>query len=185
MTPETRQKALVGVLALLLLVAGWRFVGPALNRLASSGGAGALGGTQVEDRLASLQQDMVDLDLAALAVPARDYTPGRNIFRIYRPPLPPPAPPPPYVPPPVVPVAPPPPVDRTPQPPAVDVSLVGIFGPESRRIAVLTDGEEIINALERDEVNDKFIVNRIGFESIDLGFVGFPDAPSETLEIGS
>ena len=184
MTPEKRQQVLIGALAVLLLVAGWRFAGPALNRLAASGGAGALGSARVDDRLAALENEIVDLDLDALAVPGRTYTPGRNIFRIYQPP-PPPPPERVYTPPPPAPPAPPVIVDRTPQPPDVDVALVGIFGPENRRIAVLSDGEDIINALERDEVNDKFIVNRIGFESIDLGFVGFPDAPTATLEIGS
>ncbi|RMH15567.1 MAG: hypothetical protein D6696_20455 [Acidobacteria bacterium] len=69
--------------------------------------------------------------------------------------------------------------------PPIDVSLLGIFGPENRRIAALTDGETIINALEGEEINGKFIVDRIGFESIDLRFVGFPDVPPETLEIDS
>ena len=39
--------------------------------------------------------------------------------------------------------------------------------------------------LEQGVLNEKFIVDRIGFESVDLGFVGFPDAKAKTLEIGS
>ena len=70
-----------------------------------------------------------------------------------------------------------------PQPPPVDVTLLGIFGPERRRIAVLTDNEgTIINALEREVIREKFIVDRIGFESVDIGFVGFPDVAPQRLE---
>ena len=40
-------------------------------------------------------------------------------------------------------------------------------------------------ALESDVVKEKFIVHRIGLESIELRFVGFPDTESEQLEIGT
>lgn len=185
MTAEKRQKVMLGALLVLLLVAGWRFIRPALDRLAESGSVSVLGRGPSRDRLAKLAgAEIVDLRLGALVAPAHDYQPGRNIFRTVEPPPPPPPPAPPP-PPPVAYIPPPPPPPSRPQPPPVDLSLVGIFGPEHRRIAVLTDGEEIINALEADEVREKFIVERIGLESIDLGFVGFPDAPPETLEIGS
>jgi hypothetical protein len=66
----------------------------------------------------------------------------------------------------------------------VDVTLLGIFGPEDRRIAVLQDGETLINALRGDVVKEKFIIHRIGYETVDLRFVGFPDVPPARIEIG-
>lgn len=185
MTSEKRQKTLLAVLGVALLLAGWKYVRPVLARLTPGTGVTILGADGDRAKLASLaNQEVVDLRMDALAPAGYDYAPGRNIFRTVDPP--PPAPPPPVAPPPPPPqVAPPPPPPTGRVPPQIDVTLLGIFGPEHRRIAVLTDGEEIINALERDEIREMFILERIGLESVDLGFVGFPDEPPETLEIGS
>lgn len=71
-----------------------------------------------------------------------------------------------------------------PRPPSVDVVFLGSFGSDSNRWAVFTDGSEIFNAGEGDVLKQKFVVVRIGFESADLGFVGFPEAPAQRLEIG-
>jgi hypothetical protein len=85
-------------------------------------------------------------------------------------------------PPPVIDRGPPPP-PPPPQPPPIDFELLGIFGPKSRRIVAITDGETNINALLGQEFKEKFIVDRIGFESIDVRFVGFPDVPPKRVEI--
>lgn len=185
MSDQRRQKMLLAILLVLALVVAWRYIGPMLGRLADTG-AVVLGRADTRDRLAELDRlELVDLEIDALDVQAREYQPGRDLFRYYTPPPPPPpprvAPPPP---PPRV-VAPPPPTVTRPRPPAVNLSLLGIFGPERRRIAVLTDGETIINALENEEIMEKFTIERIGFESIDLGFIGFPDEPPAQLEVGS
>lgn len=71
-----------------------------------------------------------------------------------------------------------------PRPPSVDVVFLGSFGSDSNRWAVFTDGNEIFNVGEGDVLKQKFVVVRIGFESADLGFVGFPEAPAQRLEIG-
>ncbi len=71
-----------------------------------------------------------------------------------------------------------------PTPPPVDVVFLGSFGHEELRLAVFTDGNEIFNVSEGSVLKDKFLVVKIGFESADLGFVGFPDAPTQRLEIG-
>jgi hypothetical protein len=73
--------------------------------------------------------------------------------------------------------------DAIPKPPAIDITYLGSFGPESRKIAVFSDGTTIHNALVGDVVNDKFIVASIGYESVDLKFVGFPDQPAERLAV--
>ena len=72
-----------------------------------------------------------------------------------------------------------------PRPPPLDLKLLGIFGPESRRIAVLTDGDGWFqNALEQEVIREQFIVHNIGYESVDFTFVGFPDVEPERIEIG-
>ena len=119
---------------------------------------------------------------------AEKYEPGRDPFRFYQPPAPPPPPPPPQVPPPPPRVAPepaPPPAPVKPQPPPVDVQNLGRFGPEDDPIAVFSNGEEIYNVRTGGVIEGKFRVARIGYESADLGFVGFPDAAPERLPVGA
>jgi hypothetical protein len=71
-----------------------------------------------------------------------------------------------------------------PRPPTVDVVYLGSFGSGRMRLAVFSDGSEIFNVPEGDVLKEKFVVVKIGLESADLGFVGFPDAPAKRLEIG-
>jgi hypothetical protein len=146
---------------------------------ARRGGARQQGedGTQV---VALASPDMVDVP--------ESYEPGRNPFRYFVPPPPPPSPPPPPPPPPppVVPQPPqPPPPPPKPQPPPVDVAYLGSFGPASAPIAVFTNGEEIFNVRTGEVIAGKFQVVQIGYESVDLAFVGFPDAPPARLPVGS
>ena len=49
---------------------------------------------------------------------------------------------------------------------------------------MFSDGSAIYNALAGDLVKDRFQVQRIGYESVDLLFVGFPDEPAVRLAIG-
>jgi len=180
-----RERRLLWIVAVLLPILAWQYLGPWLRGGdGGPGGAAGPGGGRVSP--ADLDRPIVDLRLAALERQPAEYTPGRNIFRFAPKPPPPVVAPPPPPPPPVVDPGPPPPPPPPPKPkpPPVDVTLLGIFGPDRRRIASLTDGETIINALENDVVKEKFIVHRIGLESIELRFVGFPDAESEQLTIG-
>lgn len=73
-----------------------------------------------------------------------------------------------------------------PRPPPVTLVYLGSFGTESRRIAVFADdkGENLYNVRVGEIVEGKFIVDRIGYESVDLKFVGFPDEPAKRLPIG-
>lgn len=125
--------------------------------------------------------------------PSREI--GRNPFRFYDPPPPPPAPPPrlsaaeragllgqtPVVSslPPPTPPAPP-----KPQPPVIRFKYLGSFGPEGAKIAVFLDGETTINARVGETVLGKFRVAKIGYESADIEFVDFPDAPAQRLPVG-
>ena len=109
---------------------------------------------------------------------------GRDLFDFREPtPTPPPVPTPaPTIPPMFGPSGPPTPLP-TPTPPQVTFELIGIFGPTDRPIAALRSGGEIINAREGDIVLRVFRIQRIGYESVDVGFVGFPPSESRRLAI--
>ena len=66
----------------------------------------------------------------------------------------------------------------------MNFTYLGSFGPSDRRIAVFVKDDEIINALTGDVLLENFIVDKIGFESADITFVGFPDSPGTRLEAG-
>lgn len=181
LTPEQQRKLAIILATVLVLTIGWRLGG----RQISSWWSGDSADVQREARrnqLAGIR--VVDIRLDALEGNPGTYTPDRNLFR-YPPPPPPPEPPPrPKVveekkrdPEPIV-REPAPPV-----PPQVTYDLLGIFGPERRRIAALKEGEEIVNALEKEVLKDKFIIHDIGLNSVEFRFVGFSEHQSKTLKV--
>jgi hypothetical protein len=167
----------------LLLVLGWHYVPGFFD---NRGGIDGIGRSNSQDRPSLAGLYLVDPKLEALEAQASQYEPGRNIFGyVSKPPPTPPKPPPPKPPAQVVrQPTPPPPRQTGPTPPTVTATLLGLFGPEKRRIAVLVDGTVLLNVVEEDVIDNKFIVHHIGFESVDLTFVGFPDVESHRLVIG-
>ncbi len=188
-----RERRLLGVLAVLAVVAVAYRSWPLL-----------FGSSQDDvDVVAAARAVTARVELPALrlterAVPAEAFQPGRDPFRFSSPPAPPPPPPPTreqleaarlqaeqaeaarraaqaaqdlY--------------DRTPHPPPVDIRFLGSFGPKNHRIAVFNDGTKIVNAAEGEILNGKFLVYKIGFESVDLKFVGFPNEPPARLAAGA
>ena len=120
----------------------------------------------------------------------RTSDPGRNIFDIREPTKPPPPTPTPAPPPPPAPGSapfigpmPPPPPTPTPVPPEIAFKFIGTFGPKDRPIAVLLLGDQLLNARSGDVVFDRFILRNIGYESVDIGFVGYPPAATRRLGI--
>jgi hypothetical protein len=113
---------------------------------------------------------------------------GRDLFDLREPtPTPPPKATPAPTPPPgpghpafIGPLPPPPPTP-TPAPPDPPFKLIGIFGPKEHPIAVLANGDDIFNARAGETVLGRWILKKVGYESIDVGFVGFP--PTETRRL--
>lgn len=123
------------------------------------------------------------------------YRPGRNPFRFGEPPQPPPPPPPTAA---ELEAA----ARRAaeeallrqrleaeraaqaaiPRPPEFTLRYLGNFGPSGRRIAVFSDGHSIYNAFEGDVLEGRFEVARIGYESVEIRYVGFPGVPA--LRVG-
>lgn len=135
-------------------------------------------------------EQVADVRLEELAAKPGEYRPGRDPFRFQAPPQPAPAPAPP--PPTPAPAARPqtPPQQQAkaappkPKPPPIDFRYLGSFGPSESRIAVFIDAKDIYNARRGDVVKEHFVVRQIGFESADVGFVGFPDEPAQRLPLG-
>jgi hypothetical protein len=65
------------------------------------------------------------------------------------------------------------------------MEYLGHFGPPNKRIAVFSNGKAEITAQEGEIIDNKFIVARIGYESVDIRFVGFPDWPAKRLGVRS
>jgi hypothetical protein len=189
-TLQSRQKALLALLGLLLAVAVWRW-------LPSGDDGGVFGGPRARAG-AGPATEVSELRLADLEPTPGVHPAGRDPFRYGAPPAPPgPTPE-------EIEAArlqaqaeaeararalaaqqaavPPPPPE--PQPPEVPFRYLGSFGSAARRVAVFSDGKSIYNALQGDVLEGQFIVHRIGLESVDLRFVAFPKAPPKRLAAG-
>lgn len=179
LTPEQQRKLAIALATVLVLIVGWRLGGPQVAAW-WSGDSDAVQREARRNQLAGIE--VVDIRLDALEGDPATYTPDRDLFR-YPPPkrvVPPPKPPPPVVekPKPVVEYKPPPPV-----PPQLPYDLLGIFGPDRRRIAALKEGEEIVNALESQTLKEKFIVHEIGFDTVEFRYVGFSEHQNKILKV--
>ena len=215
-----RQKVLLGVLGVLLLIVGWVYLVPgdddAVPRRAAGRTAGAIdsdagvavapapalarpaAGVFAVVSASDAAQAVVPLRLAALSRTPPGFTTGRDPWRFVEPPPPPP-------PKPRVPSA----AElramreaeearqrqaaeaarlaaieaARPKPPPFTWSYLGNFGPPGQRIAVFSDGQRVWNARQGETLEHKFIVAQIGYESVDIRFVGFPDVPAERLAV--
>ena len=65
-----------------------------------------------------------------------------------------------------------PPPTPTPAPPDIPFKFIGTFGPKDQPIAVLVAGDKIVNARAGDTVFERFVIKKVGYESIDVGFIG-------------
>jgi hypothetical protein len=182
---------LLGLLGIVAVVAAWRY-------LPSFGGGPGFTSTTAGD-LRSTSIDVVELAAYTLDQPPPASSPTRDPWSFGSRPAPgaaldePEAPPPPEPERPAVPETPTPraipetpaPEPIGPGPPAIDVFYIGSFGRVDNPIAVFIDADKsIFNALEGDLVKNKFEVQNIGYESVDLLFVGFPDEQPVRLAIG-
>lgn len=181
------RRLLIGLGVVLVIALLVRWSGADSGAVVGSAEGGSAAG--VADDAATVRE-VVPLDLAALRPKEGEIQIGRDPFRygpIPTPPPPPPTPPPPPPPPPqiadVEPALPPPP--PVPQPPSADhLRYLGSFGPPAARIAVVLSGDELHNVRQGAVLEGKFIVQEIGYESLAIAFVGFPDAEPRRLPAG-
>jgi hypothetical protein len=202
-----RQAMLLGALALVLLLAvvRWRPGGGAPATTVATGPAAgrSVAGAAADDepvpaaprgRRASASSKEVTADEVPV-LNTKDFDPprgpsagdtGRDLFELRDPTRPPPPTPTPRPPAPgegafIGPLPPPPPTP-TPRPPDVTFKFLGSFGTKENPIAVIQQGDEVFNARAGDTLFGKFVLRKVGYESIDIGFVGF--AESETKRLG-
>lgn len=71
-----------------------------------------------------------------------------------------------------------------PKPPKFTFKYLGSFGPKNRPLAAFSDGKTIVNAREGDVILAKFRLAKIGYESVDIKYIEFPDEPALRLAIG-
>lgn len=196
MTDARRQRLLLATFFVLLVIAGLRYLLPWLR--SAVGVETAALSSPVASRPArdkggnAPAMEVLEIRVGDLAAEPRDYRPGRDPWRFGAPPPPPPPPGPTpeelaarraqeeaarrQAQQPVEPAG--------PQPPAIQLVYLGSFGPSGRRIAVFSDGKNIYNARVGDVLEGKFVVHNIGYESVDLKFVDFPDVPPRRLAVG-
>ena len=212
MTPAERQKRLLMILGVLVLIVAWRYL---VSPILGGGGEDAEIATRPmaepgeeparrpaaagEESEGARPGDRVEiLRMADLERTPRPMVAGRDPWRFVDPPPPPPP----------KPLPPPPPpsaeelarrererlaaLERArlaaieaakPKPPEFTMEYLGYFGPADRKIAVFTNGKNQINVLEGDKIQNQFIVERIGYESVDIRFVGFPNEPAKRVGV--
>jgi len=192
-----RQGLLVAALGLVLVlaIARWKgTVAPGPQPKAASAGSESEDGVAPgrpwgRERKKASADDVSLVTAQELDSPRLTYEPppARNLFEFRAPTAPPrptptPAPPPPCGSPALIGPCPPPPPPPTPAPPEISFKFIGSFGPKEAPIAVLVLGDQTVNARVGDTVFERFIVRKVGYESVDVGFVGFP--PSEVRRVG-
>jgi hypothetical protein len=192
MTRRAKMLMLAALLALLLLlVLRARPAGPAApaaapiadSARAARGSFGRRGEPQVT------ASDIPNLDPAALSAASPPVPgPSRSLFRFREPPPPPPPPKKPEPPKPILPgdprfigPLPPPPPPPPPKPPAIPFQFTGSFGPPSSPVAVLVEKGDLTVVEQGDVVDGRFVIRNVGYESLEVGFVGFP--PTEVQRI--
>jgi hypothetical protein len=70
-----------------------------------------------------------------------------------------------------------------PKPPEFTLDYLGRFGPADKKIALFFDGKKEIIVPEGGTIANKFVVARIGYESVDIRFVEFPDWPAKRVGV--
>ena len=70
-----------------------------------------------------------------------------------------------------------------PPPPKFDKKFIGYFGPNGRTVAVFREGEKIEVAAAGGVLDEKFIVRTIGFRSVEIGYVGYPEEVTKRVPI--
>lgn len=66
--------------------------------------------------------------------------------------------------------------------PAFPYTYIGSFGPAGQQLAAFSKDGEIVNVRPGQTFGGQFILRRIGVESVDIGYTGFP--PERTRRIG-
>jgi hypothetical protein len=81
-------------------------------------------------------------------------------------------------------IAPPPPPPPAPVPPTFPYKFIGTFGNPASPIATFSGNEQIVNVRVGETIDGKFILRSIGIESVEIGYVGFPNDVRTRVPLG-
>jgi hypothetical protein len=77
-----------------------------------------------------------------------------------------------------------PPEPPKPVPPQFTMKYIGTFGPANNPIATFNGNGEIVNVRVGETIDGKFVLRRIGLESVEIGYVGFPADVKTQVPLG-
>jgi hypothetical protein len=77
-----------------------------------------------------------------------------------------------------------PPPPPAPVPPQFTMKYIGTFGPPNNPIATFNGNGEIVNVRVGETFDGKFVLRRIGIESVEIGYVGFPPDVKTSIPLG-
>jgi len=181
------RQILLIVLGALLLAAGWHYLLPisgpdrARDHTAPEPARVPTRSSGVAAKQEYPGNQLATLDMVRLELARPHSAVGRDPWRFQDPPLrklTPPKAEPAAVLPPSQPSVPTPPAAAVPK---LTLEYLGSFGPREKRIAVLSGDGRTFNALEGEMIEGRFIVERIGYESVEIRRVGMPGGPAERL----
>jgi hypothetical protein len=69
-------------------------------------------------------------------------------------------------------------------PPQFNYKFIGTFGRAQNPIATFARDGDIVNAHVGETIDGKFILRRIGIESVEIGFVGFSKETTQRVPLG-
>lgn len=69
--------------------------------------------------------------------------------------------------------------------PPFTYKYLGTFGTGGRPIAAFSNGEQIVNVRIGETFGGRFILRKIGIESVEIGFVGFPPDRIQRVAVGA
>ena len=193
MKSTIRTRLLMTILGVLLAYFGWNDLRPRFSSTGRQSFRSQTSMMKIESRVEkTLPKQHLSLSLAALDLKPGAYSPGRDPFRYAaeeKPEIEPDAAQE------KAPQAAPkarrpkpkqasPEVGNKPRLPKINLTYLGSFGMKQQPIAVFAQGEDLINAISGDVLVDAFIVESIGYESVELKFVDFPNEPAHRLAAG-
>lgn len=181
---DNRIRLLLGILAFAGVLAVRTWMGPGGSAPVDSAPVGRV--PRVERAAEAPVEQVEELRLAALTVPSGSRAVGRDPWSFRVPPEtrstasvidshPIPQPMPPVAPEPA------PAVSIPGGPPAFPWQYLGSFGPADRRIAVFAEGAAVHNRREGEVLAERFVLERIGIESVDVRPLGIPGAPAQRI----
>ncbi len=70
-------------------------------------------------------------------------------------------------------------------PPRFTAAYIGYFGPSDRPIAVFRERNQIEIAPQGGILNDVFVIRKVGYDSVEIGYVGYPKEVTKRVPLAT